>query len=305
MTTLNAANQQFVTNLNRVQMLMTKAQSEASSGIAVNNASDAPDQVSAILQLHADIQQNKNIQSNLNILQTNANSADQSLSSAISLLDQVQSLAAQGLGASSTASSRSILADQVAGLMQQLVSISNTQVNGNYIFSGDSDQNPSYQYDASAATGIDRLQVSASTRQAQDGSGGSFAVALSANDIFDARDGSDKPTGNNVFAAVNAVRVALLNNDTTALQTAAGSVQTASTYLNQQQSFYGTVETRITASLTQLGNNGLSLQSDLSNRTDADEASAMLAMQQYTVTLQAAIAAQSKTPTTTLFDELR
>jgi flagellar hook-associated protein 3 FlgL len=305
MTTLTAANQQFVSNLNRIQTLMTKAQSEASTGIAVNNASDAPDQISAILQLHADIQQNKNVQSNLTTLQATVDTADQSMSSAISLLDQVQSLATQGLGLTTTANTRSILASQVATIMQQLVSISNTQVSGTYIFSGNSDQSPSYQLDANAATGVDRLQVSTSTQQAQDGSGGSFAVALSANDIFDARDSSDKPTGNNVFAAVNAVRVALLNNDTTALQTATGSMQTASTYLNQQQSFYGTVENRITASLTQLGNNSLSLQTDLTNRTGADEASAMVAMQQYSTTLQAAIAAQAKIPTTTLFDELR
>jgi flagellin-like hook-associated protein FlgL len=100
------------------------------------------------------------------------------------------------------------------------------------------------------------------------------------------------------------VRVALQNNDTTALQTAQANLQTAASYLNQQQEFYGNVENRITASLTNVNNASVSLQTNLSNRTDADETAVIVEMQQYTTTLQAAIAAEAKMPTTTLFDEL-
>ena len=302
---LNSSNQQFVTALDGIQSALTKTETEMSSGLAVSTASDAPDQVSSILQLHADIQQNKQIQQNLNTAKSDVTTADQNLSTASSILDQVQTMASQGLGLGTTAANRGTLASQVESLMQQMVSISNTQVAGRYIFSGDADQNPSYQYDANSPTGVDRLQVSNSTRQLQDGSGGSFSTSLTANQIFDARDSSDAPTSGNVFAAMNAVRVALLNNDPAGLQTAESSVQSASSYVSQQQGFYGTTENRITSSLTQAGNTSTSLQSDLSNRQDANETAVILQMQQYTTTLQAAIAAQAKMPTTTLFNEMQ
>ena len=302
---LNSSNQQFVTALDGIQSALTKTETEMSSGLAVSSASDAPDQVSSILQLHADIQQNTQIQQNLNTAKSDVTTADQNLSTASSILDQVQTMASQGLGLGTTAANRGTLASQVESLMQQMVSISNTQVAGRYIFSGDADQNPSYQYDANSPTGVDRLQVSNSTRQLQDGSGGSFSTSLTANQIFDARDSSDAPTSGNVFAAMNAVRVALLNNDPAGLQTAESSVQSASSYVSQQQGFYGTTENRITSSLTQAGNTSTSLQSDLSNRQDANETAVILQMQQYTTTLQAAIAAQAKMPTTTLFNEMQ
>jgi flagellar hook-associated protein 3 FlgL len=301
---LNATHLQFLNNLNHTQSLLSQVQGQISSGLAVNTPSDAPDQVSAILQLHSDIQQNEKLTQNLTQVQGQVQTADSNLSSGITLLDQVMSLATGALSTSSTAATRATMADQVATLMQQMVGISNTAVNGKYIFSGDNSGSPSYSYNASSPTGVDRLQVSASTQQAQDGSGGSFSIGLSANQIFDARDSSDNPTQGNVFKAMNDVRTALLNNDTTGLQTALSSVQGASSYLNQQQGFYGSVENRLTSVLDQANSQNISLQADLSSRQDVDETKAILEMQQYTVTLQAAIAAESKMPTTTLFNDL-
>jgi flagellar hook-associated protein 3 FlgL len=305
MTILTAAHQQFVTEVNQLQAALTKVQGEASSGIAVTHASDAPDQISIILQLHANIKQNSRIQDNLTNVQSTVNTADQTLSTATSIMDQVETLATQGLGMNTSASNRLTFANQVSGLLQQMVTLSNTEAAGQYIFSGDNDQSPSYQYNANSPTGVDRLQLSTSTREVQDGSGGSFPVGLTANVIFDARDSADAPTGNNIFKAINDVRVALLNNDTTALQTAQGNIQTAASYLYQQQAFYGNVENRISVSLTTVGNTGVALQTDLANRIDADETAAIVQMQQYTTALQAAIAAESKIPTTTLFDAMR
>jgi flagellar hook-associated protein 3 FlgL len=230
--------------------------------------------------------------------------ADSSLSSGITLLDQVMTLATQGLSTSATAASNAISGAQVAGLMQEMVGISNTAVDGQYIFSGANSGSPSYQYDASSPTGVDRLQVSPATQQAQDGSGRSFSTGLSANQVFDARDSTDNPTSANVFAAMNAVRVALQSNNTAGLKAALSTVQTASTYLNTQQGFYGNVENQLTTALSTASTQNISLQTDLSNRQDADETKAIVEMQQYTTTLQATIAAESKMPTTTLFNSL-
>jgi flagellar hook-associated protein 3 FlgL len=301
---LNASGLQFVNSVNDLQSRLSQVQAELSSGLKVQTPADAPDQVSDILQLHATIQQNQDIQTNLTSVKAEATTADSALSNGITMLDQVQTLAAQGLALNTTASTRQTLASQVQDLMQQMVSLSQTQVDGRYIFSGDADQSPTYQFDANSPTGVDRLQVVSSTPQATDASGNKFPVALTATQIFDARNSSDQPTDGNVFAAMNAVRVALQNNDTTALQAATASVKDASSYMNQQESFYGTVENRVSAALDDASTMSVTYQQDLSNRQDADATSAIVEMQQYLTNLQAAMASEAKMPQTSLFSLL-
>lgn len=301
---LNASGLSFVNNINDLQQQLNRVQNELSSGLKVNNVADAPDQVGPILQLHANIAHNQQVQNNMTTTQGLVNTADSSLSSSITLMDQAQTLAAQGLGADQSAETRATLASQVAGVLQQMVSISQTQVDGQYIFSGDADQSPSYQYDPTSSSGVARLQISTSTRQAEDANGNRFSVGRTANQIFDARDSSDAPTTGNVFAALNSLRVALTNNDTAGIQASQSALSDASAYLNSQQGFYGNVENRISSALSDAQTASVSMQQDLSNRQDADATSDIVQMQQYLTNLQAAMAVQAKMPQTSLFNEL-
>jgi flagellar hook-associated protein 3 FlgL len=301
---LNASGLRFVNTVDSLQQSLSKVESEIASGLAVATPADAPDQVSAILQLHANIQQNTQIQSNLTFVQGQTQTADQSLSAAGTIMNQVAALASQGLGVDTTPQTRQSLASQVGSLLQQMVSISNTSVAGSYVFGGDSNQTPNYQFNKATNT-VTRLQVASATGQIQDGSGGTFAVGLSSNQIFDARDAKDNQVvGQNVFAAISSVITALANNDTSGLQTSVSIVQSSNAYLSQQQTFYGNVETKITSALANTSDLNVSYQVDLSNRQDANETSAIMEMQQYSTALQAALAAQAKMPQTTLFSTM-
>lgn len=301
---ISGPGQQFLSGIAALQTAINQAQQQVSTGLKVGVASDAPDEVSAILQLHASIQANAQVTKNLSNVQGEVSAADQSISSAAILLDQAQTLASQGLGINQSAAANANLASQVQGLLQQLVGVSQTAFEGRYVFSGGADQTPSYQFDAGTQTAT-RLQISASTRQIADTSGQTFPVGLTANQIFDVRDSSDQPASGNVFAALTAVSNALLANDPVALRTAAASVKSASTYLNQQQSFYGNAQNQILAAQTRASAANVALQTDLVGKTGADEASAIVALQQGVTNLDAAMAAYTKVPHTTLFDVLR
>src|ERR1035441_1102645 len=82
-STLSSGSLQFLNSVNSIQSRLNKVQLELSSGLAVSQPSDAPDQVSEILQLHANIQHNQQIQSNLNAVNGEVTTADQNLSSGI------------------------------------------------------------------------------------------------------------------------------------------------------------------------------------------------------------------------------
>jgi len=104
--------------------------------------------------------------------------------------------------------------------------------------------------------------------------------------------------------ALTAVSAALLGNDSSALQTAAASVTTASSYVSQQQTFYGQAEDRITQALSEASQASVRSQQDLSDKVDSDVTSSILELTQDSTDLQAAMASYSKLPNTSLWADL-
>jgi len=304
MSPISPSAQQFLNSLSTIQQNLDTAQQQLSSGRKVNQPSDAPDELSPILQLHASIQANTDAQSQLGTAQTTVDTAQTALSSAVNLLQQASVFASQGLSPDATAATRSTLAGGVQGLMQQMVALSQTSVEGRYIFSGDQDQAPLYQLDPTAPTGVDRLAVSPATTQVQGADGAPFSVSRSANTIFDDRNPDDTPAADNVFAALNGLETALTANDTAGIQSSVAALQTASTYMNGQLAFYGQASDRITAGQTEAQSQSVQLQADLSSRQDADPTQDITELTQAQTQMQAALAAQARMPLTTLFDVL-
>src|SRR5580693_1596634 len=245
-SSLDPSAQIFLTGVNQIQQRLATANQQLTSGLKVSAASDAPDQIDKLLQLRADQAQNAQMGSNLGLEQTNAQAADSAIGSAIQLMDSATQLASEGANSIETAASRQALAQQVASVQTEMVSLSQTQVQGRFIFSGDLDQSPSYQLDLTATDGVDQLSNAASTRQIQDPEGGTFSAAMTAQQIFASQNTDGTDAGGNVFAALNNLRVALLANDQAGITTAQGQIQQASVQLNTAQSFYGNVENVIT-----------------------------------------------------------
>lgn len=298
------SNQIFLAGVDQIQQRIAQANEQISSGLKINQASDAPDQISELLQLEADSARNTQIQSNLNLELTNAQTADSSLGSAIQLMDTATQIAAQGANTTDTADTRATLAQQVQGLMTQMVNISQTQVQGRYIFSGDDDQNPTYQLDLAAPRGVDQLTTPAATRQIQNSEGGTFLPSQTAQQIFDAQNADGSSAPQNVFNALNTLRVALLNDDSAGITTAQNLISQASTQLNDSQSFYGNVENEIQGAVAYAGTYSTQLQSEIGNIQDADVTAAATELTAANTQLQAAFEAQAKAPTSSLFNYL-
>ena len=304
LSSLDASAQIFLTGVNQIQQRISTANQQLTSGLKVSVASDAPDQIDNLLQLRADQAQNTQIGSNLGLEQTNAQAADGAIGSAIQLMDSATQLAAEGANTTETASSLQALAQQVASVQTEMVSLSQTQVQGRYIFSGDLDQSPSYQLDLTAADGVDQLTNAASTRQIQDPNGGTFSASMTAQQIFASQNPDGSDAGGNVFAALNNLRTALLNNDQAGITAAQSDIQQASTQLNSAQSFYGNVEDRITNATSNATTYDTRLTTEIGGIQDADATSAALQLTESNTQLQAAFESQGKMPTSSLFDYL-
>ncbi len=300
----NPSGQIFIANLSVIQMKNEQVQEQLSSGFQINRASDAPDEISTLLQLQAGLARNTQITTNLTTVQTNAQASDQALTNAQNLINQALSLGSEGAGSAVNANTRQQLGQQVLSAFQQIVSISQTAVAGTYLFSGDASQSPSYQLDPSSSNGVDQLSTVGNTIQAEDSNGAQFSTGLTAQQIFDPRNADGSYSPNNLFAALTSLSSALSSNNTAGIASAISSVQLASSFVGTQQGFYGTVENRVTQALAVSSDVNTSLTTQMSNIRDTNTAQAAVELTAGSTELNAALTAQSKVPTTTLFNFL-
>jgi flagellar hook-associated protein 3 FlgL len=294
---INSSADSFLADLARLQDRSEEAQRQLSSGLRVSKASDDPDQVGAILQTSSDIARNEQIGRNLDRVKSEADGSEQSLSTAILALEKVAVLGAQGANFDQSAAARIGLAGEVQNYLERLVAAANSSVEGRFVFSGDSDQVPAYSIDLTSPTGTTSYAGAAATRLVQDPRGGTFSTSQSAQQIFDAPQAS-------VFAAVNALRVALLANDEPGITASLGALQTAHDHLSDSLSFYGTVQGQVADAINAGRTLALRLSTDLSSLRDADlvEATSELVNTKYN--LDAALSARAKIPRNSLFDFL-
>ena len=295
---LSASSQSFLVGLDQIEQREQQAQTELTSGLKINVVSDAPDEISPLLQTRSDLSQAQQINSNLGIVTTEANTAQTALQNAVSLVEQAESLGTQGSSDLASGDTPQNVADQLGTVLQQLVGLANTTVGGRYIFSGDSDQQAPYSIDLTQTDPVSAYQGTAATREIQASDGSQFAVSLTAQTIFDSPDSTQ-----NVFTSINNLRQALLNNSgASAVSSALGDVQTADTYLNQQLAFYGNVQDEVSSASNDAQNNITQLQTQLSGIQDADEAAAITQLTEGQTAQQAALVSRAQLPKTSLFD---
>jgi len=296
--------QMFLADISNLQSEINTAENQVSSGLKISQPSDSPDQMEALMRIRADLDRNTQVSTNLSEVQSETDPAEQALETATQLMDQAVTLASQGANSTETASTRQALAQQVTDILQQMVGLSQTQVLGRYVFSGDQPSLASYQLDLSSPNGVDRLITPTDTRQVVDATGVSFSFSETAQTIFDHRNPDDSLAPDNVFASLNGLITALQNNDQAGITNSIDSLHTASAYLNTQLSFYGSVQDQIQSAQTYSSNYQVQLQAQLSQVQDADITQAAIQLSQGNTQLNAAMSAEAQMPRTSLFDFL-
>src|SRR5215472_18064083 len=163
-TNLDAQSQVFLAEIDRAQRRVAEAQQQISSGKRVSAASDDPDVVTDLLRLRSALERNTQVQTNLGMAKSAVTVADTTISNALRALDRALTLAAQAANGTQTAQGRLGFVDEVQALEEQLVTSSQTQSGGWYIFSGDQDGQPAYQLNLDNPNGVDRLVTASATR---------------------------------------------------------------------------------------------------------------------------------------------
>lgn len=302
---LDAFNGTFLSDLNSVEKRITQANQQLSTGYRINQPSDDPSAIGAILAFQSQVDSVSQVQNNLSQATTIANVADSALSTASNILNQLTSIAAQGASSTSTPQARSSLGTQVQGIEEQLVSIANTTFSGQYIFGGDAATTQPYTFNWSVAGGVVQNNTSGTTAVIANSDGGAIPVpGQTAQQIFDARNPDGSPATSNIFQNVYALGQALQNNDQAGIQAAAAALQSSVVQLGQATTIAGNtlnwLQQSSDAATTKLTN----LRTQLSSVRDADAVQAATNLTTAQTAEQAAIAAHGSLQIKSLFSYL-
>ncbi len=297
---LDPQSDKFLTDLTRITERLNQAQRLITSGRRVNSASDDPDQLAQLLESRTGLALTGQILSNLDRVQAEVDGAEEALQQAVSVAERVSVLGAQGATSIIGADQRATLANEVDTLLQLLVNVARTTIDGRYIFSGDSDGTAPYTFSpAMQPYPVSAFLGTASTRQVMHPAGTLFAVARNAAQIFD-----DPAPDKNVFQSVNNLRLALQANDTAQVTAALASVNTAIVHLNNQLAFYGATQNQVAAAVEFGNKQQLRLETQIANIEDADMTEAILELNQARFVQETALSSQAKLRRLSLFDYL-
>jgi flagellar hook-associated protein 3 FlgL len=312
---LDASTQRFLIALEKINQRAVRAQQQISSGKKITSASDAPDQVSPLLMARASLEQTKQINTNLGLAKSEVDSAEQALSSAVDVLQRVNELGVQGANSTVSPAQRSTIAIEVTSALEHLVAVSATAVQGRYVFSGDSYSDMPYTLDLAQPNGVSAYGGGLATRQIQHPSGTRFTISKSADEIFD-----DTADGASVFGAVNQLRLALENGPTVplgdpdyatqyqaqtdAIGAALTSIRAAQDHLNNELSYYGTVQNRISEAINIGSKLAMRQTAALSEIQDTDLPTAATELSLATTHRDAALSSRALMGSRSLFDYL-
>ena len=299
---ISASTDRFLADLSQLEQRMVKDQRQVSSGLRLQTVSDDPDQVSTLLQLKARIAHNDQLKFNLGRVKTEVDSAENAINTATTLMDRARQIAAQGANGLTSVDTRTQLASEVGDLISEMYGLTQTQVEGRYVFSGSSDQTPPYaSVDFTQPNSVGSYNGSNATRTVEHPNGSTFSVSLTAQNIFDGNGGDSSVS---VLKALSNLRADLLSNDVNALQNDAKDIATSAVYLNGRQALYGDIQNQVADAIDFQNTLSVKLTQQLSNAEDADAPAAILQMQQDSVAQQAAMQAHIALPRKSLFDYL-
>src|SRR5579864_4337924 len=94
---IDSSSQQFLVAMDGLNKRLGRAQQQISSGLKIQTASDAPDQISQLLQLRSQIAQNQQTQNNLASYKMEEDTAVTALQQASSVLDSAKALSSTAL----------------------------------------------------------------------------------------------------------------------------------------------------------------------------------------------------------------
>jgi len=260
--TNNMVTTSVLAELQQLQSSQSSLQAEVSNGLAVTQPSDNPAAFGQVIQEEGQNDQIAQFSQNATQALNIAQASYAGLSSMTQIYDRATQLAADVTGTLGAGASGSY-ADELDQLIQQAVSVANSQSAGNYLFGGTAVDTPPF-----TATTDSNGDITAVTYV---GNSNQTAIPVSASSSV--TPSTSGATNSGLAALINnmiSVRDALNNNDSAALATAATSLNASENVLSNASADNGAVQLRIQSEQTEEQSNSTQVASLISSQVDAN-----------------------------------
>jgi flagellar hook-associated protein 3 FlgL len=256
----------YVTNLvgalNQAQSSAQQWSAELSSGVRVNSLSDDPLAAGQNVLLLNQMQQDDSFTQSSNLVTGQLQVADSALGQVVTQLTQAISLATSANNGTMNATNRASIANQIAGIRAEVMSLANSNYQGQYIFGGGQTANAPFSLSTTTTPATVNYAGDTDVNYLQSPNGQQIQLNVPGNNVFSAGGSND------VFAALNNLvadyQAGTLNTaeavaDTTALGNALNwvsqqrvTIDNSMTQLSAAATAVGSQQTQLTAAQTNL-----------------------------------------------------
>lgn len=258
--------------LDRVNEGQQQVLDQLSSGLRIQTPSDDPAGAAALVEVQAEDSQTQQYASNVKAMQMQMQAADSALNSVGTALRRALSLGVEGANGTLSDSDRTAIANELSGIKDQLLELSNSSLQGNFLFSGTATSTQPYVADNSGAAGVS-YQGNDQANQVEVGQNYWIRANVPGSSIF-----GDSNSG--VFKAVSDLIAAVQGNGDVAAAT--GEVESMIGQVSTARVQYGNAMNQLSSSQGVLSDNHVQLQQQINNlsATDMSKAASDLATAQ-------------------------
>lgn len=276
----------MVNLMDQAQQAEDNAAQELSTGRRVNLPSDNPSAEAAMIAENSQSASVDQYTANSSSLTDVLNTANSTISSAVTLLQRAVSLGMEGADSTMNQSDLNSIAQEVSTIQSQMLTLANTSYAGQYLFAGTATASAPYVPNASDPTQIDYVGNSEQNK-VQIGTGLTVAANLPGSSIF-------SQSGANVFDALQSLVSALQSGDTTGIASAETGVSNALSAVDTAQVFYGSTVDELNTNDNFLSQEKLNITTYENTLVSADTATAATDATQAQTILSATVAAAAQ-----------
>jgi len=274
-------------NLGSISEELNKANEIATTGKSINNLSDDPVGLTQSLNIRSALSNIEQMGRNISYGNSWLTASESAMTSVQNIISDTKVLCIQMANATIGPEQRSLAAGTVQNMLDEIVSLANTDVAGNYIFAGSKTDTIPFEQDGT-----------------YNGDNNPFTIKISQNSTVEV--GSDgQAVFGTVFNTLVDLKAALQSNDVGGIQDGMDKLDTHFDDISGKISDVGSKMNRMEIKDKIYQDLNFSNTERLSKIEDADIAEAIMNVKAAELTYQTALASSSKVMTLTLMDYLK
>jgi flagellar hook-associated protein 3 FlgL len=274
-------------NLGSIYEELNKANEIATTGKRINNLSDDPVGLTQSLNIRSALSSIEQMGRNISYGNSWLTASESALTNVQNIISDTKALCVQMANATTGSGQRASAAVSVQNMLDEIVSLANTDVTGNYIFAGSKTDTIPFGQDGT-----------------YNGDNNPFAIKISQNSTVEVGSDGEVVFGT-IFNTMVDLKTALQSNDVSSIQDAIDNLNTNFDDISCKISDVGSKMNRMEIKDKIFQDLNFSNTERLSKIEDADIAEAIMNVKAAELTYQAALASSSKVMTLTLVDYLK